>query len=329
LDSKEKPDYHLVTAVDVAKYILHKAGSMAYMKLQMLCYYSQARALAHEEIPLFSEEFLAYSCGPICKEIIEPDGHPDYFLLKDGDYGEYDDSILSEDQQESIDFTLVDYSNDHASELINLACSDLPWQAARQGISKGMDSDSVISKEDMEEFYAGLFLSRSRYQPILATIKDVARYILHKSGEASPTRLQLLCYYCQAWALAWSEIPLFKEDFLASSTGPYCKELNELAPKGFYYLNAGECGAYDDSVLSAEQKRYIDAIFDDCEPKDVVELIHLSTHEMPWLVARNGIPVNIESDAVISKEDMEECYVGWLHYSLQPFPSYPPDYRKF
>jgi uncharacterized phage-associated protein len=156
---KDSTDFHLVTALDVAKYILHKVGPLVYMKLQMLCYYSQAWTLVWDEIPLFSEEFLAYSCGPICKEIFEPDGHPEFYYLNDGDYGEYDDSILSVDQQGNIDFTLNDYSKHHARELIDFACSELPWLAARDGLPKGMDSDNVVSKDDMEEYYAGQLLS--------------------------------------------------------------------------------------------------------------------------------------------------------------------------
>ncbi len=38
-------------------------------------------------------------------------------------------------------------------------------------------------------------------------------------------KLQKLCYYCQAWYLAWNNEPLFDEEFEAWASGPVCKEL--------------------------------------------------------------------------------------------------------
>lgn len=44
-------------------------------------------------------------------------------------------------------------------------------------------------------------------------IFDTARYILEQAGLVSPMKLQRLCYYCQAWHLAWEGHELFPEDF--------------------------------------------------------------------------------------------------------------------
>lgn len=49
----------------------------------------------------------------------------------------------------------------------------------------------------------------------MAAIFDVAKYILTKSKRMSTWKLQKLCYYSQAWHLAWTERPLFDEDFEA------------------------------------------------------------------------------------------------------------------
>lgn len=43
---------------DTAKYILEKSGSMSTMKLQKLCYYSQAWSLVWDDSPLFEEDLL-------------------------------------------------------------------------------------------------------------------------------------------------------------------------------------------------------------------------------------------------------------------------------
>ncbi len=49
----------------------------------------------------------------------------------------------------------------------------------------------------------------------MANVFDVAKYILEKTGTISTWKLQKLCYYSQAWELAWTGNPLFEEDFEA------------------------------------------------------------------------------------------------------------------
>ena len=38
----------------------------------------------------------------------------------------------------------------------------------------------------------------------MGTVFDVAKYILSKTGSITTWKLQKLCYYSQAWALAWT-----------------------------------------------------------------------------------------------------------------------------
>ena len=59
----------------------------------------------------------------------------------------------------------------------------------------------------------------------MASVFDVAKYILENCGTMSTMKLQKLCYYSQAWSLVWDDTPLFEEDFHAWANGPVCKEL--------------------------------------------------------------------------------------------------------
>ena len=43
----------------------------------------------------------------------------------------------------------------------------------------------------------------------MASVFDVAAYILEKQGEMTTLKLQKLVYYSQAWSLVWDEKPLF------------------------------------------------------------------------------------------------------------------------
>ena len=47
----------------------------------------------------------------------------------------------------------------------------------------------------------------------MANIKQLAKYILDRKGRMTTMKLQKLCYYCQAWSMAWEEIPLIEENF--------------------------------------------------------------------------------------------------------------------
>lgn len=45
------------------------------------------------------------------------------------------------------------------------------------------------------------------------TIFDAAYYILNEIGWTTFMNIQRLCYYAQAWSLAWGNDALFEEDF--------------------------------------------------------------------------------------------------------------------
>ena len=49
----------------------------------------------------------------------------------------------------------------------------------------------------------------------MATVLDVAEYILEQIEEDSIPYLKLerLCYYAQAWSMAWDEEPIYPEAF--------------------------------------------------------------------------------------------------------------------
>lgn len=44
----------------------------------------------------------------------------------------------------------------------------------------------------------------------MATVHDVAAYILAKHGPMTAMKLEKLVYYSQAWSLVWDDKPLFR-----------------------------------------------------------------------------------------------------------------------
>lgn len=140
----------------------------------------------------------------------------------------------------------------------------------------------------------------------MASVFDVARYILEKEGKLSTWKLQKLCYYSQAWTLAWGDGELFDEDFEAWSNGPVCPELFA-AHKGLYYVTADKINGNPDE-LSDTQKENIDIILRDYGDKEAYWLREQTRNEEPWKDARGDKPEGAHCDTVIDKDSMGAYY---------------------
>lgn len=143
----------------------------------------------------------------------------------------------------------------------------------------------------------------------MASIYEVAKYILQKKYSMTTMKLQKLAYYCQAWSLAWDDEPLFKEDFQAWANGPVCYELYQLH-KGKFSVSIEDFSVVKDGEFSAKQKETIDIVLDFYGDKDPLWLSELTHKEAPWKIAREGIPAGEPSCKIISKESMQEYYGG-------------------
>lgn len=141
----------------------------------------------------------------------------------------------------------------------------------------------------------------------MATVFDVTKYILHKCGEMSTWKLQKLCYYSQAWHLAWTDNPIFEEDFEAWANGPVCSELFHAHQGKFLVSMEDFCKGNEDN-LSEDEKESIDIVLDgygQMEPYSLREQTHA---EDPWKNARRNLPEWAKSRTVITKSSMGEYY---------------------
>ena len=143
----------------------------------------------------------------------------------------------------------------------------------------------------------------------MATVIDVARYVLGSVGQVTSMKLQKLVYYSQAWSLAWDDEPLFGEDFQAWANGPVCPELFK-EHKGYFRLSADFFGKYVDGVLSPEQIDTIDIVLKDYADMAPHELSDLTHREYPWINARGNTPPGMPCENIIEKEVMRDYYAG-------------------
>jgi len=139
----------------------------------------------------------------------------------------------------------------------------------------------------------------------MATAIDVAACILSKRGATTTIKLQKLVYYCQAWHLVWTEMPLFNERIEAWASGPVVPELFA-KHKGEFEVSKIPGGNPD--ALTAREKRTVDAIlkfYGDRPAQWLVDLTHL---EAPWKDARKGVPPGHRSSNEITPASMAEYY---------------------
>ncbi len=139
----------------------------------------------------------------------------------------------------------------------------------------------------------------------MASVFDVAAYILERQGPMTTWKLQKLVYYCQAWSLVWDDDTLFPEEIEAWANGPVVRELYD-AHRGKYRISCLRKGR--PGTLTETQRETVDAVlafYGDKSPQWLSDLTHM---EAPWQSARRGILDGVRGNTVIPKESLAEYY---------------------
>lgn len=141
----------------------------------------------------------------------------------------------------------------------------------------------------------------------MASVHDVAAYILRKSGSITTWKLQKLVYYSQAWALVWDERPLFRARIEAWANGPVIRALYD-KHKGKFKVSRWPAG--DSSKLTREERATVDAVLKFYGPKTSQWLSDLTHNEAPWCEARGTLAPGERGSREISLESMHRYYSG-------------------
>lgn len=151
---KQKDENRIVSAFDVARYILKKEGACSTMKLHKLLYYCQAWNLVWEDEPLFSQPIEAWANGPVVRSVFN--FHKGMYIIKYSDFTLGNEALLTPKQRENVDEVLSFYGNKSAQWLIDQTHSESPWKDARIGMGINDRSANVISLESIHDFYSTL-----------------------------------------------------------------------------------------------------------------------------------------------------------------------------
>jgi uncharacterized phage-associated protein len=151
----------------------------------------------------------------------------------------------------------------------------------------------------------------------MASVHDVASYILHKQGSISTWKLQKLVYYSQAWNLAWNEgEPLFDAQIQAWPNGPVVPALYRLHRKKYSVSRWPEGSG---ARLTKAEKETIDSVLAGYGQLSGRQLVMLTHNEAPWKNAREGLDPTEPSTRKIKTEDMQSYY-SWLDANFEAKP---------
>jgi uncharacterized phage-associated protein len=142
----------------------------------------------------------------------------------------------------------------------------------------------------------------------MATIRDVAAYILRERGPMTAMKLQKLCYYAYGYHLAWDEQPLFPEHFEAWANGPVSPELYR-CHRGRFSLTAGDIPG-DPGALTADERESVDLVLEGLGGYSAHQLSVMTHREGPWVDARKRAHVGPmeRSDEVLEDEEIAEYF---------------------
>ncbi len=137
-------------AIDIAKAFLKlsqpEAGdTISNLKLQKLLYYAQGFHLAiYEGKPLFEEDIIAWSYGPVVREVYDV-----FNEFGSGVIPVPDETIeLTEQEKELVGEVWGVYGQFSALKLMEMTHEEMPWMTTER--------NSIISHEKLQEFFKDL-----------------------------------------------------------------------------------------------------------------------------------------------------------------------------
>lgn len=138
-----------------------------------------------------------------------------------------------------------------------------------------------------------------------SNVHDVAAAVLTHVGPVEAMRLQKLVYYSQAWHLALVDEPLFPDPIEAWRDGPVTVALWD-RHRGQRTVRSWPTGDPGNLALTGSQVvSLVCQVYGDLSGDDLSELTH---NELPWRVARQGLPDHEPSKARIRDEEMKRFY---------------------
>lgn len=142
----------MANVFDVAAAILQRTGPISAWKLQKLTYYSQAWHATWRDVPLFQNKFQAWANGPVCPDLYLE--HRGQFTVSQIPRG--DPAALTDVEMADVHTVIAFYAQYSGQQLSDITHAEVPWMAARSGLSPNERGNAEITLESMTEYYGSL-----------------------------------------------------------------------------------------------------------------------------------------------------------------------------
>jgi uncharacterized phage-associated protein len=136
-----------------------------------------------------------------------------------------------------------------------------------------------------------MYAAQAPSPPVNAS--DVVAYILTRLGPTQQLKLQKILFYCQAWRLAYANVPLFNDPIEARAAGPVVSSV--WRNHQYEYMVESEPTG-NARTLTPEQQDAVDSVLDRYAHYSAIELSRLTRAEDPWRRARdNGRRISLDA----------------------------------
>lgn len=154
----------------IAKYIIVTGKEITPLALQKILYYAQGFYVAFFGKFLFDEDCQAWVHGPVFVDIYEKyKEFKSANIFIDIDY-DIEDMIVDE-KREILDAVIKYFGYYNGKALEKMSHYETPWINARKGLLSMENSNSIINKEDIKDYFEKV---KSKYE--MLNILDIKKY---------------------------------------------------------------------------------------------------------------------------------------------------------
>lgn len=163
--------YSIEKEIDIiAKYIIVIGKEITPLALQKILYYAQGFYKAFFGKFLFEEDCQAWVHGPVFVDIYEK--YKDFKsanIFIDIDYDIED--IIVDEKREILDAVIKYFGYYNGKALEKMSHYEIPWINARKGLLPTENSNNIINKEDIKEYFEKV---KSKYD--MLNVLDIKKY---------------------------------------------------------------------------------------------------------------------------------------------------------
>lgn len=178
VEGSERLDFSTPNKIDnVVKYLLVGCSDITPLALQKLLYYSQAFFKTFTGEYLFYNDCEAWAHGPVYNNV--------YHQYKDYGYSpimssskEWTDIELTRLEKEVLDNVIKNFGCYSGKVLESMTHVEAPWSDTRIGLSDGENSNRIIEKELIENYFASIKLKHNMLN--ISDIKDYSTDLFNK-----------------------------------------------------------------------------------------------------------------------------------------------------